>query len=114
MKALQPTLKEKKRYINFELIPTRSYNAAGTLQALIDKLNDFLGVLESSRAGIMPVKYYPSKKKGILRTNSEYVDDIKTGFTFIKTLNSTPIILRSTRVSGTLNNAKEDIGETHE
>jgi len=72
MKAILPSLKEKKRYIVFE--------TEKTMKAIDNIIKSaclkFLGTYGCSKAGIQVLK--TSNKKTIIRVNNKYVDHIKT------------------------------------
>lgn len=107
MKTLLPSLKEKKRYIAFEAI-TKNKLSGDSLKIITRKINSFLGVLESSEAGIMPIEF--KNNKGIIKVNNKYVDKVKSAFIFINEINNEKIILRSIAVSGMINKARKQAG----
>lgn len=107
MKSLQPTLKEKKRYIAFEIIPIKNYNQRRTLQKIISKLNELMGLKNAANAGIMPVTY--KKQKGIIRVSNKFINDVKALLAFIKTIGTDEVIIKTLKTSGTLTKVKKYI-----
>lgn len=112
MKPLKPTMREKARYLAFELkiednqgnlIPPKPF--IEYQNALIEELEKNLGVFLSANAGIKPVKYDSELGRGILRTTHRSIDDIKACFPLIKEVKGKEVSIRSVGVSGMLNKA---------
>jgi len=108
IKPLRPSLREKKRYIVYE-VTTEQPSSMHTLQhELIKKIHELLGVFMASSAGIMPIKYDQEKKRGILRVNHTAVDHIRSCFVLIDQLQGAPVSLHTRGVSGILKKAKQE------
>lgn len=107
MKSLQPTLKEKKRYITFEIVPISTYNQRSTLQKVVEKLNDLLGLHSAAKAGVMPVTY--KNMKGIIKVSNMFVDEVKALIGFISTLGTDNVIVKTISTNGTVKKAKKHI-----
>ncbi|MCF7872271.1 hypothetical protein K9L97_04525 [Candidatus Woesearchaeota archaeon] len=103
MKSLLPTLKEKKRYITFEIIGITNITKK-TLTELTTQIKSLLGVFESAEAGIMLLN--TTKNKIIIRANNKYTDKIIAITTFIKQLNNEKIIIKPILTTGLLDKAK--------
>ncbi|MEK6934375.1 MAG: Rpp14/Pop5 family protein [Nanoarchaeota archaeon] len=93
IKNLLPSLKEKKRYILYEIDGKMNYKDVD------DNLKRFIGELGYAKAGVRFVK--SKEDKGIIQVNHRYVDEVKTGLALI----NKPI--RTKKVSGVLNKVKE-------
>lgn len=104
MKSLLPSLKEKKRYLAFEIISIDKV-PSNALNLVTKKLNNILGIIDSSNAGLIPVEQ--KENKAIIRINNKYVDKIKSAMLFINEINNKPVILKSIKVSGILNKARK-------
>ena len=101
MASVLPTLREKKRYLVFEVIGDANCNTAVT--TLKNSFSGFFGVMETAKAAITPVK--SSGKRCMLSVNRKYVDKLKSTLAMVKKINNKSIILRSIGVSGALNAA---------
>ena len=101
-KALLPSLKNKKRYIAFEIITDNKLLLKQPLNNTINELNQKLGLIEASKAGIMPVKYDVNTQIGILKNNNKYTDKIKTMMGMITELGTQETIINPIKVSGTI------------
>jgi len=99
-------MREKKRYIVYEVTTNSKTSMHKIQEDLIAKLHETLGVFLASKAGILPIKYEQEKKKGILRTNHTAVDYIRSAFVLINKLGNTKVIIQTKGVSGILKKAK--------
>lgn len=106
MKAILPSLREKKRYIVFEVISKGQAGFQETSQAIMESLSRFLGEKELAKASpaILPDKWNKSMQRGIIRINHNYMDAAKACFCMISRVNNEGIV-RSVTTSGTLKKA---------
>ena len=93
MKPILPTLKEKKRYVVFEIISNENFDDATTKKFIYDECLKFLGELGISRAELMFVEDQFKNNKGILKVNNKYVDEIKLSLSLIKSINGKKVIV---------------------
>lgn len=104
MKPILPSLREKKRYISYEITSEKPLKLDTHIQCINDGLMRFLGYYGGAKAGIMSIQ--TKNNKGILRVNNTMVDAVKTGLSLIKNIDGNRVLVKTTRVSGTLSNAK--------
>ena len=110
LKTLMPSLKEKKRYVVFEVISKEGIkDFKQVYQAIWQKSNEILGKLETAKAGIwlLADKWNDKKQKGIIKVNNRYVDKLKAVFAMTETISNQKVILRSVGVSGILKKAEQ-------
>ena len=107
LKPLLPSLKEKKRYIVYEIISEKQFTPRDATAAIEKATKDFLGILGLSKAGIIILKERFKNNKGIIRVNNKYVDETKAALTLIKEINKTKVTFRSLGVSGILDKAQK-------
>ena len=105
IKPLKPTLREKKRYIVYEIDTDDSLNMFEIQKDLLNQISKLLGVFHLAEAGILPIKVDDKTKRGIIKVNHKFVDRIKACFVMIKELNNKEIIIKSLGVSGILKKA---------
>ncbi len=108
IKPVMPSLREKKRYLVFEIISKKEIKSFSEVSSLIWQSSlSFLGEIETAKAGIwvLPDKWNPKKRKGIIKVNNKYVDNLKTALTLIKSFKRQQIIIKSVGVSGMINKA---------
>ena len=99
LKPLLPSLKEKKRYLSYEVIAKHEMQNIGKL--IIREIHSFLGSLTMAKAGIIDI---PVQKpnQGFIKVSNKYVNEVKASLTMIKNINQQDVIVRSLNVSGTL------------
>ena len=110
IKPLLPSLREKKRYLAYEVISkSRFYDAIHVNKAILDAANKFLGNLGMSYAGIIPIndKWNEKMQRGIMRVNNKHVDNLKASLIFVKNINGKESIVKSVGASGILRKAQQ-------
>ena len=114
MKPILPTLKEKKRYLVFEIISEDKISKDVAQKTIMSECLKFLGELGISRSGLMIVNDQWSKNKGIIKTNNKYLDEVKLALSLIKKMDNKKIIVNIVGVSGILKKAKNKFIEKME
>ena len=110
IKPLLPSLRERKRYLAYEVISkSRFYDAIHVNKAILDAANKFLGNLGMSYAGIIPIndKWNEKMQRGIMRVNNKHVDSLKASLIFVKNINGKESIVKSVGASGILRKAQQ-------
>jgi len=105
MKPLLPTLKERQRYIVYEVI-TAHHLGQDASDMLLQQLLEILGVFGSAKAGLLSVSYNTQLQRGVLRVNHDQVITIKAALLMMTHLGKTKSIVRTLLVAGTLKKAK--------
>lgn len=106
-----PSSKEKKRYLNIEIINTKKDNELYVspnkiMQELTQKINRQLGIYDAAGAGIIPIDY--KENKALLRVSAKYQDRVKSTLLFINEIGTQQIILTTKKVSGSINKARTE------
>lgn len=110
LKPLLPTLKEKKRYLAFEIISKSKIKAFSEIsKAIWASTLSFSGTKGAARMGIWVIseKYNPEKQRGLIRTGHKTMDELKASLTLIKQIEEQPVIVRSIGASGILAKAEK-------
>lgn len=109
LKPILPSLREKKRYIVFEVI---SGGKISDIKAVSDGVWEcslrFLGQLGTAKAGLMVLsnKWDAQLQRGIMKVSHRHVDAVKAALTFAGKIGSQDAIFRSIGVSGILRKAE--------
>ena len=108
IKGLMPSLKEKKRYMNIEIISfNESIKFTGRpLNELIAKINQSLGFFDAAGAGLIPIDL--KNNHALIRVSAKYLDRTKASLLFINELGSKKVILKTKKVSGSVNKARDE------
>ena len=110
IKPLLPSLREKKRYLAYEVVSKHKFNdAIHVSKAILDATNDFLGNLGMAKAGILMLndKWNADMQRGIIRVNNKHVDNLKASLVFIKKIEEKDVIVKSVGASGILRKAQQ-------
>ncbi len=110
LKPLLPTLKEKKRYLAFEIISKSRIKAFSEVsKAIWASTLSYAGTKGTARMGvwIIPEKYNPEKQRGLIRIGHRNMDELKASLILIKEIEEQPVIVRSIGASGILAKAEK-------
>ena len=105
IKPLLPSLREKKRYLAYEVMSNHRFNdAVHVSKAILDASNEFLGALGMAKGGMIPLndQWNEEMQKGIMRVNNKHVDDLKASLIFVKNMEGKEVIVKSVGASGIL------------
>ena len=105
MKTLLSSLKEKKRYLVYEVISNKKVNIKETYNEILSNYNDFFGEFNISKAGIMFLNEI--NNCGIIKINNKCVDELRTSLTLVECVKGERVIIKTRGVSGILKKAKE-------
>lgn len=109
LKPILPSLREKKRYIVFEIISKERISDINSVsKAIFDCSLQFLGQLGLAKAGMITLnnKWDPNLQRGIIKVGHKHVDAVKAALVFAQKIDNKDIIIRSRGVSGILNKAE--------
>lgn len=109
LKPILPSLREKKRYLAFEVISKEKISDFSAVSNAIHHCSlQFLGQLGSAKAGIIPLenKWNPQLQRGILKVSHKHVDAVKSALIFADKIDGKDAIFKSIGVSGILRKAE--------
>ncbi|MEK6937004.1 MAG: Rpp14/Pop5 family protein [Nanoarchaeota archaeon] len=102
IKILLPSLRERKRYIEYRVI-----GGFVEKEFLYSMIKRFIGELGMGKAGARILNH--NGNKGIIRVNNKHVDEVKMALALINNYNDKEIKVECTKVSGVLRKLKEDV-----
>jgi len=105
MKPILPSLREKNRYIVFEVISKNKIKFDNVKKEIYTMENKMLGEIEMSNAGIMFLSDW-SNQRGIIKVSNHYSDKIRIPFLFINKINNYDVIVQTRGISGILKKAR--------
>jgi len=111
LKPILPSLREKKRYLVFEVISKEKIRDADAVSgAILQSSMQFLGQRGTAEAGIVALnnKWDAEKQRGIIKVSHKHVDDVKAALIFAKKIGNKDAIIRSLGVSGILKKAENN------
>jgi ribonuclease P/MRP protein subunit POP5 len=110
IKPLLPSMREKKRYLAYEVISKdKFYDTTRVGKAIFDAAHDFLGDLGMARAGILMLndKWNANLQRGIIRVNNKHVGELKASLIFVKNIEGKDVVVKSIGASGILRKAQQ-------
>lgn len=108
-KPLLPTLRERKRYLVYEVISKHDFDARDVSQTIRNSMKDVYGLNGLADAGLMFMdkKFSESKQRGFVRVSHQSLDKLRASFTFVSDINGKKAIIKSVIASGMINKAEE-------
>ena len=107
-KILPPTLREKKRYLAFEIISEEKVEFGDVVNAFWHSLLNLIGEVGASRANIWFVadSWDAEKQRGLIRCDNKYVEYVRVALALIERIGDKRVIIYTLGVSGTMKAAK--------
>tara|TARA_Y100000034_G_C6586286_1_gene254511 strand:- start:111 stop:440 length:330 start_codon:yes stop_codon:yes gene_type:complete len=102
---LLPSLKQKKRYIIFEIIGLIKISFSDLNDSINKSILNFVGELGKAKLSPLLIKEKFKDKKFIIKVNHSYVDECKSAIILIKKIKNNPVVIKSIAISGTLKKA---------
>ncbi|MBL7054584.1 hypothetical protein ISS05_02410 [Candidatus Woesearchaeota archaeon] len=110
IKPISPSLREKKRYLAFEVVSKQKIEGfKGVSESIMNSGLMFLGQLGMAKAGaiILKDKWNQEMQRGIIRVNHKQVDNLKAALAFVEKIDDKKVIVQSVGVSGILKKAED-------
>ena len=98
--------REKPRYIKFDVISKKEMKFEPLKKHILKIALSFLGENEFRNAKILILEDMWKNKKGVIKVNHKYIDEVKVILALISKINDTDVIIKSSKVSGTLKNVR--------
>lgn len=107
LKALRPSLREKKRYMVFQVISGRPVTAQEASDAIMGACRQFLGELGMSRAGIIMLhdKWQQASQRGMMRISHKEVQNVRAALMLVRSIGSREAVITTKGMSGILRKA---------
>lgn len=99
-----PTLREKDRYISFQVFSDEPIEYSDLESAIINTFLDFYGEYGFSKLSLWIIKnlYDPERQVGVIRCNNKSVQQVIAGLGLISRLGDTRVIIKTLKISGTI------------
>ncbi len=106
IKPLLPSLRERNRYIVFEILSEKKFDSSAVFDAIHRSFYDLFGQFGLAGAGLALINWNKAKSKGILRISHMWKDALKASFLFIRSINNSDVLIKSIATSSTIKKAK--------
>ncbi len=103
-KTLPPSLRDKGRYIVFEIISENPLEYRDFLEAFWNSMVMFLGELGSSdcQARILKNLYDQKSQRGVIRCKHDMVEHVRSSLSMITMIGESRVLIRIQGVTGTI------------
>lgn len=108
---LPSSLKEKKRYVAFEIMGEGKIEFSDTVNAFWHSLLDTFGEVEVSSINFWLVKdaWSGERQTGIIKCNHSHVAQIRAALALLHRIGDEKVLVRTMGVSGTLKSARKKL-----
>ncbi|MFH1895392.1 MAG: Rpp14/Pop5 family protein [archaeon] len=100
------SLRDRKRYLVFQLISDKSFQEKSIAVALKNHLIKLFGELGLGKMNYQFILFNEKTAKGIIKCRHTATEDLKAGILLLKEVNGIKVIPRTLRLSGTVKKAK--------
>lgn len=105
MKPFPPTLREKTRYLTFEIVGERKFSDADIRKAILSNIFGNLGTFGAAEADFGFMRFDEKTQAGLLKCSNHSVERVRASLCLLKAINEYKAFLRITGVSGTIQGA---------
>lgn len=105
MKPLLPTLKEKKRYLTYQVVTDKNIKQKDVIDAINSSLHQLIGDLGVAKTGLVHLNDWENNK-GILRVSAKKVDETRCAMAMIRNVNKVDAYIKVINVSGSLKKSR--------
>ena len=110
LKPLLPTLKEKKRYLAFEIISKSKIKAFSDVsKAILASALSFAGTKGVAKMGMWVIenKYSADTQRGLIRVTHTSLDELRASIALVKEIGEQDVVVKSLGVSGIMAKAEK-------
>ena len=112
LKAVMPSLRERKRYIVFDILSDKQFSGTAAGNAITKAVVSFVGELGLARMGLVILTDNYHANKGIVRVGHTGVDAFKASIALMSSIEGHPAVVRSVKVSGNIGVTKTAMQST--
>ncbi len=106
LKPLKPTLRGKKRYVQFKLFGEKNFDERSVERAIFRVFLDLFGSIGVAKQNLRLIRYNNGTNLGILRCSLPCLNEVKTGLLFLKEINGFQVTPKILLVSGSVKKLK--------
>lgn len=99
---LLPSLKNRNRYIAFEIIADRAFTTEEMDTTVMQAIKNFIGELGVAKALPIVIKEQTTGNRLVLKVNHKFVNEVKAALTLVNEINRSKVIIKSVTTSGIL------------
>ena len=107
MKALPKSVREKKRYVSFEITSENPISFEEFKKAYALTIKELVGIIGLAKTSLLVVKDQYKYPIGIVKTNTTSIPIIQAAFAYMREINKHPVTIRSIKTSGLIHKLTE-------
>ena len=100
--ALLPSLRQKKRYVLFEIISDQEFKSSEVEAAAILAIKEFIGQLGLAKSSPVFIKELYTGQRFVLKVNHLFVKEIISALMLVKEIGKSAVAIKSVTTSGIL------------
>ncbi len=108
-KTLKPTLRERNRYIAFEIISDSRFDRKPVVDAIWATLLRLFGEVGAAKTSLWVMDWEKEKMKGIIKVNHRSVDTLRQSMALVKEIEGKKASISTLTTSGTLKGARKHL-----
>jgi ribonuclease P/MRP protein subunit POP5 len=107
--TLRPTLRERRRYLAFQVVSKGPVPASDIASAIWHSILNFLGELGTAMADVWLVKsvYDEKNQIGLVRCGHTSVEQVRTALALVQRIGDRPVVIKTLGISGTIGAARK-------
>ena len=109
-KGLQKSLREKKRYVCFEIPSNKIFSYEEVKEAIFNSFKRLWGEKGLAEAGLIFREDFYENNKGFVRVNYKFVNHLISALIFVKEINNEKCAFKVLGVRGTIKKARQTAG----
>jgi len=108
-KTLPPTLRERERYIAYEIISEEPVDFGEFISSFYQSLFNLVGELGASEVNAWVIRddWDQERQRGIIKCDHRHVNETRVALALITHVGNTMVIVRTLGISGTLKGARK-------
>jgi len=109
IKPILPSLREKKRYLVYEVIGNKNFTINEIEKAIKDSYLSAFGELNIGKAGLIFLnkKFNKEKQRGMIKVSNKCLENLRYSLALVKKINNNKAIVRSVGCSGIINKTRK-------
>jgi len=107
MKPFPAVLKEKKRYVIFEIISEKRVKEDAVKKAFFREIKSFIGINGMADAAPTVVYFDEKSKKGVLKVDNRALKQVEQALSLIREISFNKCFVHIIKTTGTVKKAKE-------
>ena len=104
MKNLQPSMRERTRYLKFKIHSEEKLEISEMVEAFWESTISYMGIKDLSEANpwFIGNKFDEDEQEGVVRVNRGYADDLRASLLFISDINGNSCYISVENISGSI------------